>query len=165
MGTWYVVRTKPNREAAAAASIEAVGARPFLPRIFERVRAGLHMQTRHSPMFPGYLFVNLDLDALGKQVRYRPGVRDFVRAGGVPQRIADEVIQAIRGRLADDGVYRPPPRRYRPGDRLVIREGPLRGLEVIFERELSGLERAAVLLAELSLSARVVLPNALLRDV
>jgi hypothetical protein len=63
----------------------------------------------------------------------------------------------LRARTWPTGIYEPPPARFEPGERLQINEGPLRGWEVIFEREMTGPERVAVLLADVSLSARVIL--------
>lgn len=158
MDGWYVVQTKPHKEGVVERDLASQGVDLFCPRILERVRAGLHVQQRVAPMFPSYLFVNADVNHWGKKIRYTPGVRDFLRSDGTPHPVDPEIIQGIRSRIGPVGVYKPPLPRYEPGDRLRIESGPLRGLEVIFEQELSGRERVAVLLAELNLSARVVLP-------
>jgi transcriptional antiterminator RfaH len=159
---WYVVQSKPHKEEVVARSLTALGVDHFLPRILERVRAGIGLQQRVSPLFPSYLFVNLDLARSGKDVRYTPGVRDFVRFASEPQSVPPHVISALRERIGPTGVFVPEKRHFAPGARLRIEEGPLRGLEVIFERELSGAERVAVLLAEMTLPARVILRSDML---
>ncbi len=157
MDGWYVVQTKPHKEGVVERELSSHRLAFFLPRIAERVRAGLHVQRRVAPMFPSYLFVNVDVSRWAKTIRYAPGVRDFLRADGVPQSVDPEIIESLRSRIGPVGIFVPPPRIFAPGDRLRIEAGPLRGLEVIFERELSGRERVAVLLAELNLPARIVL--------
>lgn len=154
---WYVVQTKPHQEDSVEKRLSAYEVAVFLPRIAERVRAGAHLQRRIAAMFPGYLFVQLDVAERAKSVRYTPGVRDFLRCSGEPQPVSAEAIASLRERCGSSGVYERPSCSPRPGARLRIEEGPLRGFEVIFERELSGLERVAVLLAEVNLSARIVL--------
>jgi transcriptional antiterminator RfaH len=129
----------------------------FLPRIVERVRAGLRIQRRVAAMFPSYVFARLPLDERGKAVRYARGVRDFVRCAGQPQAVPLEVVELLQARTWPTGVFEPPPIRFQPGERLQINEGPLRGVEVIFEREMSGPHRVAVLLADVCFSARVIL--------
>jgi transcription antitermination factor NusG len=129
----------------------------FLPRIVERVRAGLRIQRRVAAMFPSYVFARLPLDEQGKAVRYAHGVRDFVRCAGEPQAVPLEVVELLQARTWPSGVYEPPPIRFHAGERLQINEGPLRGVEVIFEREMSGPHRVAVLLADVCFSARVIL--------
>ena len=159
---WYIVQTKPHKEAVVESFLRVVVADVYLPRIIERVRAGPTMQRRISPMFPSYLFARLSIDSLGKTVRYTQGVRDFVRFGGLAQPVAPEIVEAIRNRIGPEGVYQPPPIRFQAGERLQINEGPLRGLEVVFEREMNGPERVAVLLAEVQLAARIILESAVL---
>jgi transcriptional antiterminator RfaH len=156
---WYILQTKPHKEAAVESSLRAVVTDVYLPRIVERVRAGPTMQRRVSPMFPSYLFARLSIDSLGKTVRYTQGVRDFVRFGGLAQAVAPEIVDAIRNRIGPQGVYRPPPVRFQAGERLQINGGPLRGLEVVFEREMNGPERVAVLLSEVQLAARIILES------
>jgi transcriptional antiterminator RfaH len=162
MKSWYVLQTKPRMEDVVDLRLRACGTETYLPRMFERVRAGLHVQRRVVPIFPSYLFVALDLRERGIDARYTPGARDFVRSSGEPQPVGEDIVDAIRARVGPGGVYDPPARRFAPGERLRIEEGPLRGVEVIFDRELSGTERVAVLLAEVRWSARVVLPQSAL---
>jgi transcriptional antiterminator RfaH len=154
---WYIVQTKPHKEPIVESFLRGMVIDVFLPRIVERVRAGPTIQRRVSPMFPSYLFARLAIDEVGKAVRYSRGVRDFVRCGSAPQAVAAEIVDALRMRTWPNGIYEPPPARFRPGERLHISYGPFRGLDVIFERELNGPERVAVLLAEVQLAARVIL--------
>ena len=159
---WYIIQTKPHKEAAVESLLQPIVADVYLPRIVERVRAGPTMQRRISPLFPSYLFACLSMDLLGKTIRYSYGVRDFVRFGGLAQTVAPEIIEAIRSRIGPQGIYQPPPVRFQAGERLQINEGPLRGIEVVFEREMNGPERVAVLLAEVQLAARIILESSVL---
>ena len=154
---WYVVQTKAHKEALVERVLHGMASEVFCPRIVVRVRAGLRVQRRVTAMFPSYLFARLSIDCTSKAIRYSRGVRDFVRCGGSPQAVAPDIIAALQARTWPTGVYEPPPIRFNPGERLRIEHGPLRGLEVIFERELTGPERVAVLLAEVRLAARVIL--------
>jgi transcription antitermination factor NusG len=154
---WYVVQTKPHKEALVEHVLHGMASEVFCPRIVVRVRAGLRVQRRVTAMFPSYLFARLRIDSAGKAIRYSRGVRDFVRCGGSPQVVAPDIVAALQARTWPTGVYEPPPIRFNPGERLEINEGPLRGLAVVFEREMNGPERVAVLLAEVCLAARVIL--------
>jgi transcriptional antiterminator RfaH len=154
---WYVLQTKPRKEDYVAEQLGARNAEIFFPRLMESVRIGEARQQRLAPMFPSYLFIRLNVDEKGKGVRYTPGVKDFLRCDGEPEPISPEVVETLQHRTGPSGVYCPPPPYLAPGARLRIDEGPLRGMDVIFEKELSGPERVAVLLAEVNLNARVVL--------
>jgi len=57
------------------------------------------------------------------------------------------------------------PRPYRTGEPVLIREGPLSGLEAVFDREMKGSERVAVLLELLGRQTRLVLSNEMISRV
>ena len=153
------MQTKPHKEALVEQVLRGVASEVFLPRIVERVRAGLRIQRRVVAMFPSYVFARLEIEERGKATRYAQGVRDFVRCGGEPQPVPLDVVEILKRRTWPTGVYQPPPIRFEPGERLQINVGPLRGVEVIFEREMTGSQRVAVLLADVCLAARVILPS------
>jgi len=154
---WYVLQTKPRKEDFVAGQLSSRRAEIFFPRLVESVRTGEGRQQRLAPMFPSYLFVKIDVDENGKGVRYTPGVKDFLRCDGEPEPLSPEVVASLQDRTGPTGVYHRPLPHLAPGARMRIEEGPLRGMDVIFEQELSGPERVAVLLAEVNLHARVVL--------
>jgi transcriptional antiterminator RfaH len=155
---WYVLRTKPNREEFVTNRLSsAADTEIFFPRLVESTRLRIRRSDRVAPMFPSYLFIKLDVGTKARAVRYTPGVKDFLRSEGAPEPVSENIISALRERVGPDGVYQPPPQRPERGARLRIEDGPLRGIDVIFEQELSGPERVAVLLAEVELQARVVL--------
>jgi len=154
---WYVLQTKPRKEDFVAGQLSGRRAEIFFPRLMESVRTSEGRQQRLAPMFPSYLFVKLDVDENGKGVRYTPGVKDFLRCDGEPEPVAAEIVCNLQNRTGPSGVFCPPLPQLTPGARLRIEEGPLRGMDVIFEQELSGPERVAVLLAAVNLNARVVL--------
>ena len=159
---WYVVQSKAHHEAIVEAKLGEIGVRVFLPRIVATVRAGLRLQQRVMPMFPTYVFVEANLEERARKIRYTTGVRDFVRLSGNPEPVAPEIIELLQTRIGPSGIFQPAPRRFTPGERLRIDDGPLRDLEVIFERELSASGRVAVLLAHIELAARVVIDRNLL---
>lgn len=154
---WYVLQTKPHQEALVEQRLSRDGIPPFLPRIAIRVRAGRYLQRRIAPMFPRYLFVRAEIRAQWKTIRYTPGVRDFLRCDGEPHPVSEDVVATLRTRVGPGGVFSPPVRHFSPGERLRIEEGPLQGLDAIFQQELSGPERVAVLLTTIGFPARVIL--------
>jgi transcriptional antiterminator RfaH len=58
---WYVVQTHPRREAGVVLQLEAQHFRAFLPRMTRTVRHARKLRLVEAPVFPGYLFVSLDL--------------------------------------------------------------------------------------------------------
>ena len=153
---WYVIRTKPRKEAVVEKRLSDFNLEVFLPWLRPRRRIGSRYQWVLVPLFPGYLFCRLDLVLSGKTARYAPGVKDFVKFGSRIAEVGVEVIQTLRERCPN-GVAESQSRIYRVGEPVMIREGPLSGLEAIFEREMKGSQRVAVLLQLLGRRTRVIL--------
>lgn len=153
---WYVIRTKLRKETVVERRIGDLRLEVFLPWLRSRRRVGSRYQWVLSPLFPGYLFCRLDIVLSGKAVRYAPGVKDFVKFGNRIAEVEEDVVQAIRDRCPG-GVAEFRPRPYRAGEPVLIREGPFAGLGAIFEQEMAGSERVAILLELLGRQTRLVL--------
>ncbi|MFN3476759.1 MAG: transcription termination/antitermination NusG family protein [Candidatus Methylomirabilales bacterium] len=159
---WYALQTKPRKEPVVTRQLEEMGVECFFPRLRQRRRVGPRRVWVNDPLFPGYLFVALPQGEALVKVRYLHGVKDFVRFGPEPTVVEPEVIAAIRARCPN-GIAELPPQPLSPGQRVLITDGPLAGLEAVFVRELSGQERVELLLRTLSYQASVRLPRDLIR--
>ena len=78
--------------------------------------------------------------------------------GATPVEVDIAMIDAIRSRVASPGVCAlARSKELSRGQLVQIKDGPFVGLEAVFMREMSGHQRAMVLLRTLALQARVVL--------
>lgn len=152
---WHVVRTKPCQEYSVESNLSRAGIEVFCPRIREVKRIRRKMQSVVTPLFPGYLFSRFCLSQ-SRVVMYASGVRNLVSFGHAPAVVQEEIIEGIRERLLDGVIDLKPPTFVR-GDRVRIHEGPLCGLEAVFEREMVGQQRAMLLMKTLSCQVRVIL--------
>ena len=148
---WFVVRTKARKEDYAAQQLERRGVAAFLPRILEYGREQIF------PLFPCYLFVSIALPEQYYRVVWTPGVRAFVAFGAVPTPVQESVIHLIASSADDSGVIRPQA-RFKAGDRVQIRSGPLAGLIAIIEGPCSHRGRVKILLDFLRQGASVEVP-------
>ena len=87
-------------------------------------------------LFPGYVFVNLDLrDRLG--VLRAPGVVQFVTFQGKPAAVPDSEIRALESSVS--AGLRPQPHPYlRQGKKVRVKSGPLLNAEGIMVRRKEG---------------------------
>ncbi|MGA6826503.1 transcription termination/antitermination NusG family protein [Nitrospira sp. NS4] len=152
---WHVVRTKPHQEYLAEASLSRAGIETLYPRISEHKMIRRKMESVVSPLFPGYLFAKFILSQ-SRMVQYAVGVRNVVSFGPGPAVVSSDIIDGIRQRL-QGGVAVLQRARFAHGDVVRIQEGPLCGLEAVFEREMIGQQRAMLLLKMLVGQVRVVL--------
>ena len=161
---WYTIRTKARKETVVERRLGDLNLEVFLPWLRSRRRIGSRYQWVLVPLFPGYLFCRLDLVLTGKAVRYAPGVKDFVKFGNRIAELEVDVIETLQNRCPN-GVARIQPRIYRVGEPVMIREGPLAGLEAIFEQEMRESQRVAVLLDLLGRKTRLILPSEMIARV
>jgi len=105
MMRWYVVHTQPRAEAKALWHLDNQGFHGFLPRVVELRRHARKAQEVLAPLFPRYLFVRFDFDA----VRWRAinGTRGVVgllangpRPLAVPQGVVESLLAMCDGRGA-----------------------------------------------------------------
>jgi len=142
MEHWYALYSKPHKEHHVSSLLESKGFETYLPTI--QVRKNGKRKT--VPFFSCYLFVRIDpADAL-PGVRWTTGLRRIVSFGGEPAVVGDNIVALMKKRLAEtaESGY-PRYDRFKPGERVRIRGGPLRDLEAIFDRSLSPSDRVRVL--------------------
>jgi transcriptional antiterminator RfaH len=156
---WHAVHTKPHQEHLAALSLERLGVETFCPQLKQIKLVRRRRQEVIRPLFPGYLFAQFHVEAQYRAVNYATGVQRVVAWGTEPAIIDDSLIVSIRDRMQNGCVIvRPTP--FIPGQIVRIMEGPLQGLEAVFERELSDEQRVIVLMQAVSYKARVVIDRA-----
>ncbi len=152
---WYTIQTKPKHEAQVGKRLRDLNLEIFLPRIRARRRVGTRFNWVLEPLFPSYLFCRLDVVLSGKAARYCPGVKDFVRFGSRIPEVGDSIVHNLMERCPQ-GVAQTGLPAFQKGQAVVIREGPLSGLEAVFDEEMSGKERIAVLLEFLGRQTRLI---------
>ena len=140
MERWYALYTKPHKERHVSSFLQSRGFETYLPTIQVR-RNG---QRKTEPFFSCYLFVRLEPVAGLSSVRWTPGLRRIVSYGGEPAVVPDHAISLIQRRVAEMGEL-DYSSRFQSGDRVAIKNGPLKYFEAIFDRALSNRERAMVL--------------------
>lgn len=142
---WYVLQTRPRRELLVAGQLERhTGLAIFLPEVLQPSARG----TGLVPLFPGYLFVQVDLQQRpAGLVIHTPGVIRLVGHGQQPTPVAAEVVQRLQERVhqvnAKGGL---PHHSFQPGDPVTFTTGPLHGLDAVFVGPQTPSQRVQVLL-------------------
>jgi transcriptional antiterminator RfaH len=162
MRAWFVISTKARREQFAQEQLGRRGVETFLPRILEPGRLGLKPVV--APLFPGYLFVHIELEQQYFDVVWTPGVRKFVGFGALPCPLDDTVVDFLYARVGQEGILRPLP-AFKPGDVVRIKYGPFEGLVGIIEHPGCGQGRVRVLMELLRRQTRVDVPQQIIERV
>jgi transcriptional antiterminator RfaH len=154
MVQWFVVSTKPKNEERASANLAYGGFEVFAPKLkLRKYREGRFVPVVEF-MFPNYIFVRFDPVDDYHLIKYTRGVRSVIHFGDKITPLPDDFIAFIKDRTKD-GVAEITKRSFEKGERIMVQEGPFKGLSGIFEKELDGKERVAILLEGISYSARM----------
>ena len=147
---WYVMQSKPNREEALYSELLVRDVYVFFPRI--RVNPVNPRAKKIKAYFPGYLFVQVDLEKVGLSfLQYMPFAKGMVSFDREPAIVPDSLIQAIQQRI--EKVNLSGGQEFsdlEKGVRVYVHDGPFAGYEAIFDMRLPGTERVRVLIELLS---------------
>ena len=154
---WYALRSKPRKEDTVWQQLNTREIESFYPRM--KVHPVNPRAKKVKPYFPGYLFVNVDLEKIGiNTFRWMPHTLGLVSFDDKPSQVPENLIHAIKKRVQEineaggevfDGL--------KTGDKIRIQDGPFSGFEAIFDSRLPGKERVRVLLQFLGYQRQVAL--------
>jgi transcription antitermination factor NusG len=133
---WYAVSVRSRHERLVTRHLEHQGLKYFLP-VYRSVRRWKDRSKElEMALFPGYVFVNLNLrDRLG--VLRAPGVVQFVTFQGRPAAVPESEIRALESSMC--AGLQPHPHPYlRRGKKIRVKSGPLAGAEGIMIRRKEG---------------------------
>lgn len=136
---WYLLQCKSRAEHRAQQNIENQGYTTYLPQGFiTKKRQGQHQKCL-EPLFPGYLFIQLNLETANfNALRSTRGVLKFVRFGSHPTPVPCQLVENLQMAQAaqseanqtDASQNKGLPK----GTQVTILEGPFAGLEGLYEQ-------------------------------
>ena len=129
---WYALRVRSNFEKKSADLLRQKGLEEFLPTYRRRVRWSDRTKMTDRPLFPGYVFCRFDPQNW-LPVLKTPGVVHAVGFGGKPVPVEKAEIESLRT-LVRASLPLFPQAFLRVGQKVLIRNGPLAGVEGILQR-------------------------------
>lgn len=122
--TWFLAQLKPNCADIAKKNLERQGFRTFLPLEEETRQRNGKFVTGTRPLFPGYIFVALDVDqGLWRHVNSTYGVTRLVSFGKTPKPVPRGLVSQLMQRCDISGQVLPPDLP-KPGDQVTVTKGP-----------------------------------------
>lgn len=156
MKSWYLIRSKPHQEQVAASHLQRLEVETFCPRLKRTKILRKKKCTVVESLFPGYLFAMFSLGCEYRKVVFAHGVADVVRFGAAPAIVDDETIISLQART-QEGYVHLTPASFQVGQVVRISGGAFTGLQAVFEKELTGTQRVALLLKSVALNAHVII--------
>ena len=162
---WYVIHTHSKQEDRAAGNLNVLKVLVFNPKRRE-TRYNQYNNTPTSlinPLFPRYIFAKFKVhDELYYKIRFTRGVYAVVGFSEGPAPIDEEIIYLIQSRIGEDGFVKIND-DLSPGDKVVIKDGPLRNFAGVFEREVKDADRIRILLETVSFQAHLEVERGMVR--
>lgn len=164
MSRWYVVNTLPNQELRADVNLKRQGFRSWLPATNKIRRHARRVEEVRAPLFPGYLFVKLDLaNEPWSTINNTFGVRRLLCRLDDPVALPSEFVEALGASVDPEGSVEGYERALRPGQKVSLLAGPFADC-VATLASFATKDRVAVLLEILGrkvttvVAARIVAP-------
>lgn len=122
---WFLAQHKPNAHLIAERNLARQGFEAFAPRYRETRRFGQRFRGEQRPLFPGYIFVLVDMkNAAWPSINSTVGITRLVAfGGGVPARVPSGLVSALKARCDKNGLLVNAP-EIRVGDAVRIIHGP-----------------------------------------
>ena len=122
--TWFLGQLKPNCHNIAKRNLIRQGFQTFLPLQEETKRIRDKFTTEMRPLFPGYIFIALDiLQGSWRAVNSTYGITRLVSLGKEPTAVPRDLVSQLMLRCDHEGKLLPP-KLFKPGDQVMMTKGP-----------------------------------------
>lgn len=143
MKSWYVARTKPQKERLLEATLARLDVQSFLPRIMVHRRGKRVLE----PLFPSYIFCRVEHDTPDwPAIRWAPGLSYFLGVDGSPTCVPDELVEYVGMGVDKWNSKDGSAQQLTRGDSVRVSNGPFEGLEGVFQSYANAHERCRILL-------------------
>jgi transcription termination/antitermination protein NusG len=141
---WYALHTRSHFEQKVYAGISGKSIEVFLPKVQVMSRRKDRRKIIFIPLLPGYVFVRFEMDPESYwEIIKTVGVVRMIGVRGMPTPARDEEIDSL---MILNGTDRTVHNRtyMKTGDRVMIMEGPLKGLVGFYLRHKGQSEKVVV---------------------
>lgn len=155
---WYVLAVQPRKEVYVEHQLRSAGEVVTCPRYVKTVRHARRTKRVPSPLFPGYLFVQLDLKTHNwRKVNSIPGSMGLVKFNNRPSPLGLPFVESVISKIGRDGIVSFE-QKLRLGDSVQAVGGPF---DRLFGRviEMSESDRVKVLMDALNRKVEITLPK------
>lgn len=155
---WYALAVQPRKELYVEQQLIARGHKAACPRFRKTVRHARKTKSVLAPLFPGYLFLEIDLGVQSwRKANWIPGSIGLVKIDNRPTPLDGDFVDSVISALGHGGVIEFQ-NNLQVGDRVQAIGGPFDRIigEVV---SLSDKDRVKVLMEALNRKVEMTLPR------
>jgi transcription antitermination factor NusG len=155
---WKVIYTASRQEKKVALLLERFGIVYYLPLV-KKLRLWSDRKKRvEMPLFNGYVFVKPE-PGIRDKVLEIPGVVKYLKYNGADAQVSDNELHLIQKLIATGyNVETAEGGHYKKGDKVTIKQGPLKGIEAEVMKDSDGGEYILLAFETISQVVMVSLP-------
>jgi len=128
MNNWYIVNTKPCAEFKVINYLTSNNIKTFLPKFLVTRKHARKVQKVFRPLFPGYVFINININNSIRLVKNTIGVKSLLSAGDSPSCVSQNIINELLANTDSRGVIKKlEAANYDVGQEIKISEGIFKG--------------------------------------
>jgi transcriptional antiterminator RfaH len=155
MKDWYILNTKLHCEFQVINYLINKNIKNFMPKLLVTRRHARKIEKVLRPLFPGYVFININVDKSYREVNNIIGVKGILSSGNTPSCVSKTVINEIQSYTDCKGlVNKWEASNYKIGQEVKIKYGIFKGNIGSF-CGMSSKDRVSILLAFLGSEVRV----------
>ena len=104
---WFVARVLAHQENRAQFNLRRLGFRSFMPRLRRTIRHARKLRDTLSPLFPGYIFIVMDLSKhRWRSINGTFGVASLIMGAEQPMPVPLGVVEALVASCESGGAVR-----------------------------------------------------------
>jgi len=146
MKCWYLAYCHPKEEERAKIHLKNQDVDSYYPLVLTRRILRGKVTEKNEPMFPRYLFIHVDIEEFSAiKIRSTRGICKVIGNSVCWNKVPDELIHHLMHNEDCDESRDMASRLPKPGQQVIIAEGPFQGLQAIYQ-EPDGEMRAILLL-------------------
>ena len=105
ISNWYALAVQPRKEQYVESQLVKNGYRVACPRYSKIVRHARQTKSVLAPLFPGYLFIELDLETQSwRKANWTPGSIGLIKFDNRPARLASDFVENFIFGLGENGL-------------------------------------------------------------
>lgn len=158
MKQWFVAQTQVCKELFAQNNLKDQGFNVYLPRYKTTRRHARKTETILSPLFPRYLFVQLDLEVdRWRTVNGTRGIAYLLMSNELPAVVPESIVDSLKAQEEDGVIAASIHTAFSKGENVRIAEGTFKGCMALFEK-VDAKQRVQLLLDFLGREMKISLP-------
>ncbi len=131
---WYVLYTKSRFEKTVDDQLTKKSIQSFLPTLVTKSKRKDRKATYLKPLFPGYIFVKTDLNAIENlEILRTAGVVNFIKNKDGAVSVPDNTIDSLNIVINADNELISTGTRFKKGDKVIVTYGPFKGITGYFK--------------------------------